>query len=50
MNWGETAIEVARYKAVPFDDEKNDYSIWVDEYLKEHGNYLNQHGLQLGRW
>jgi len=50
MNWGETAIEVARYKAVPFDDEKNDYSIWVDEYLKEHGDYLNQHGLQLDRW
>jgi hypothetical protein len=50
MNWAETAIEVGRYKAVPFDDEKNDYSIWVDEYLEEHGEYLNQHGLQLDRW
>src|SRR5690554_3318567 len=26
MNWAETAIEVGRYKAVPFEDEKNDYS------------------------
>ncbi|SOB77232.1 Protein of unknown function [Marinobacter sp. LV10R510-11A] len=50
MNWGETAIEVGRYKAVPFEDEKNDYSIWVKDYLKEHGEYLNQHGLQLDRW
>ncbi|MGO1502307.1 MAG: DUF2931 family protein [Marinobacter sp.] len=50
MSKAETAIEVGRYKAVPFEDEKNDYSIWVEDYLKEHGEYLNQHGLQLDRW
>ena len=50
MNWAETAIEVGRYNAVPFDDTKNDYSIWVEDYLKEHREYLNQHGLQLDRW
>ncbi len=50
MNWAETAIEVGRYKAVPFEDEKNDYSTWVEDYLKEHGEYLEQHGLQLDRW
>jgi hypothetical protein len=50
MNWAETAIEVGRDKAVPFDDKKNDCSIWVGEYLEEHGEYLDQHGLQLDRW
>lgn len=50
MNRGENAIEVGRYKARPFNNEKSDYSQWVDEYLEEEGRYLKEHGIKLDGW
>jgi hypothetical protein len=49
MNWAETAIEVGRYKAVPFDDNVR-YEGALEAYLEREGDYLKQHGLQLDRW
>ena len=49
MNKGETAIEVARYQAVPFDDNVR-YEGALEAYMEREGDYLKQHGLQLDRW
>lgn len=49
MNWGETAVEVGRYKAVPFDDDVR-YEGALEAYMEREGEYLKQHGLQLDRW
>ena len=49
MNWAETAIEVGRYKAVPFDDDVR-YEGALEAYMEREGDYLKQHGLQLDRW
>lgn len=50
MNSEENAIEVGRYKAKPYNNEKSDYSQWVDEYLEEEGEYLKEHGIKLDGW
>lgn len=49
MNWAETAIEVGRYQAVPFDDDVR-YEGALEAYMEREGDYLKQHGLQLDRW
>ncbi|MGO1501560.1 MAG: DUF2931 family protein [Marinobacter sp.] len=49
MNWAETAIEVARYQAVPFDDDVR-YEGALEAYMEREGDYLKQNGLQLDRW
>lgn len=50
MNGAENAIEVGRYKAKPFNNEKSDYSQWVDEYMEKEGDYLRQNGIKLDGW
>tara|TARA_R110002124_G_scaffold275135_1_gene445338 strand:+ start:2253 stop:2723 length:471 start_codon:yes stop_codon:yes gene_type:complete len=50
MNRAENAIEVGRYKAKPFNNEKSDYSQWVDEYLEKEGQYLRKNGIKLDGW
>lgn len=50
MNRGENAIEVGRYQARPYDNEKSDYSQWVDEYLQREGEYLRENGIKLDGW
>ncbi|MGO1693742.1 MAG: DUF2931 family protein [Marinobacter sp.] len=50
MNRAENAIEVGRYKAKPFNNEKSDYSQWVDEYLEKEGEYLRKNGIKLDGW
>jgi len=49
MNWAETAIEVARYQAVAFDDDVR-YEGALEAYLEREGDYLEENGLQLDRW
>ena len=49
MNKAETAIEVGRYQAVPFDDDVR-YEGALEAYMEREGDYLKQHGLQLDRW
>lgn len=50
MNRAENAIEVGRYKARPFNNEKSDYSQWVDEYLEKEGEYLKENGIKVDGW
>lgn len=50
MNGAENAIEVGRYKAKPFNNEKSDYSQWVDEYMEKEGDYLRENGIKLDGW
>ncbi|UQG54644.1 MULTISPECIES: DUF2931 family protein [unclassified Marinobacter] len=50
MNWGETAIEVGRYKAVKIDTHPEYYEKRTERYLSDNGSYLKEHGLQLDRW
>lgn len=50
MNGAENAIEVGRYKAQPFNNEKSDYSQWVDEYMEKEGDYLRENGIKLDGW
>ena len=50
MSWEETAIEVGRYQALPFESTENDYTEWTNEYLEAEGDYLKEHGLQLDKW
>ena len=50
MNWGETAIEVGRYKAVKIETHPEHYEKRTERYLSENEDYLKEHGLQLGRW
>ena len=50
MNRSENAIEVGRYKAKPFNNEKSDYSQWVDEYMEKEGDYLRENGIKLDGW
>lgn len=49
MSKAETAIEVGRYQAVPFDDDVR-YEGALESYMEREGDYLKQHGLQLDRW
>ena len=49
MSKAETAIEVGRYQAVPFDDDVR-YEGALESYMEREGEYLKQHGLQLDRW
>ena len=50
MNGAENAIEVGRYKAAPFTNEKSDYSQWVDEYMEKESEYLEENGIKLDGW
>jgi hypothetical protein len=50
MNGAENAIEVGRYEAKPYNNEKSDYSQWVDEYLEKEGDYLRENGTKLDGW
>ncbi len=50
MNRGENAIEVGRYEARSYDNEKSDYSQWVDEYMEREGEYLRENGFKLDGW
>lgn len=50
MNQAETAIEVGRYQSQKIDTPPNSYQNWIDDYQRDHGAYLEEHGLQLDKW
>ena len=50
MNWAETAIEVGRYKAAEIETHPEHYEKRTERYLSDHGDYLQEHGLQLDQW
>ncbi|WP_341580920.1 hypothetical protein [Marinobacter metalliresistant] len=43
-------MRVGRYEAKPYNNEKSDYSQWVDEYLEKEGEYLRENGIKLDGW
>ena len=52
MNRHENAIEVGRFKAKPYDHEKDgeDYTLRTESYLERQGDYLEQHGIRYEGW
>ncbi|MFC4257971.1 DUF2931 family protein [Marinobacter lacisalsi] len=50
MNQKETAIEVGRYQAQEIPRPSGYHKEIADEYRREHGAYLEEHGLQLDKW
>lgn len=43
-------MEVLRFQAEPVDGDPSDFSSLTEAYLQKHGDYLEEHGLQLGKW
>ncbi|MFL1456146.1 DUF2931 family protein [Marinobacter sp. GN3S48] len=43
-------IEVMRMQAKPIEGDPSHFQERTKEYLKDHGDYLKEHGLQLDKW
>ena len=43
-------IEVARLQANEIDGDPSKYQVKTERYQEKHGDYLSEHGLQLGKW
>jgi len=52
MNWAETAIEVGRYQAQPYNHKERgeDYTRRTQNYLERSGAYLKEHGIRYEGW
>ncbi|WP_417530958.1 DUF2931 family protein [Marinobacter lipolyticus] len=50
LNQRGNEIEVMRMQASEIDGDPEDFRVGTEEYLKEHGAYLKEYGLQLNRW
>ena len=50
MNQVGNEIEIARMQANEIEGDPSDYAGLTKRYLEEHGDYLEQHGLQLDKW
>jgi len=50
MNQIGNEIEIARMQANEIEGDPSDYAGLTKQYLEEHGDYLEKHGLQLGQW
>lgn len=50
MSQRTNAVEVMRISAVEVEGDPEDFSVLTEEYLKEHGAYLQEHGIPLEGW
>ncbi|WP_417530959.1 DUF2931 family protein [Marinobacter lipolyticus] len=50
LNQGGNEIEVMRLQAKPVEGDPSHFQERTKAYLKEHGDYLKTHGLQLDKW
>lgn len=50
MHYEQTAVEVGRYQAEKLATPPGYHQEWIDNYQRDHGAYLQQHGLQLDKW
>ncbi|AZT85886.1 DUF2931 family protein [Marinobacter sp. NP-4(2019)] len=50
LNQRGNEIEVMRMQASEIDGDPAEFTVGTEQYLKEHGDYLKKHGLQLDKW
>lgn len=50
MHYEQTAVEVGRYQAEKLETPPGYHQEWIDDYQRDHGAYLEEHGLQLDKW
>lgn len=50
MSQRTNAVEVMRVPAVEVEGDPTDFSVITEDYLKEHGAYLEEHGIPLEGW
>lgn len=50
LNQGGNEIEVMRMQAGTVEGDPSHFEERTEQYLQKHGDYLKEHGLQLGTW